>query len=134
MSGVDLRGFTAAATDHNAADNGDPNFVTGYLTRFVRDNGNGTHTVVESVWGARCADWNGGDPLAPYTCSCAVHVTVCTDPSDPGSSERNSDTGYWDGAESSLDYCDNAARTTARYEGEHQQLTQVPAHLLSMLS
>lgn len=76
----------------------------------------------------------GGDPLAPYTCSCAVHVTVCTDPSDPGSSERNSDTGYWDGAESSLDYCDNAARTTARYEGEHQQLTQVPAHLLSMLS
>lgn len=131
MTAVDLRGFTAAATDHQAADDGDPNFVTGHLTRFMRDNGDGTHTVVDSVWGARCADWNGGEPI--YTCSRAVNITVCTDPSDPGSSERNSDTGYWNGAESSIEYCDSAARATARYEGEHRQLTQVPAHVLSML-
>lgn len=132
MSEFDLKDFEVHGVFADCADYGDPNFASGHLTQFTRPNRDGTHSVVESVWGTRCDDWDGGTPVAPFRPSQAVTVTVCSDLDDIGGSEITSDTEYFDEAEDGWDRAESTAIAHAKHEASTRKVN-MPERLWRMM-
>lgn len=124
MPEFDLKDFEVSGVFDDCAEHGDPNFASGYMAQFTRRNSDGTYSVVESVWGTRCSDWDGGTPLPPFRPAQAVTVTICSDLDDIGGSEITSDTEYFDGDEDGWDRAESTAVASSKRE--------VTAHKVNM--
>jgi hypothetical protein len=128
-----LTDFKVHGVFDDCAEYGDPNFASGHMAQFSRRNGDGTFSIVESVWGVRCSGWNGGEPLKPFTSSQTVTVTICADLDDIGDSEINSDTEYFDGSEDGWDRAEATAVANSKREVASKQVN-MPERLSRMMN